>query len=67
MIPSKENTWRALQDEQPIVNSWWCYIGVHKWTKWDVPTKASSSIFFKQQCECVNCGIFKERKVGNPI
>ena len=67
MTPAKENTWRALNDKPPIVNSWWCYIGVHKWLRWSRPSKSSSSIYFRQECECVNCGMCKSRKVNNTV
>ena len=31
---NKENTFRALKDQEPIVERWQCRIGLHRWMKW---------------------------------
>jgi len=28
------NTERALKDQALLVSSFWCYVGIHSWTKW---------------------------------
>jgi hypothetical protein len=30
----KENTFRALRDQDLLVTSKWCKFGFHRWTKW---------------------------------
>ena len=32
----KENTYRQLKGEEPIVTSRWCNWGFHKWTQWQI-------------------------------
>ena len=63
MNAEKENTWRALQDQPPIVSSFWCRLGWHKWTKWTQIKKSSSSIYSRQERECVHCSIYQENKI----
>lgn len=62
MDVNEENTWRALQDKTPLVESRWCQWGFHKWTKW--VTLQEEKVFvavylgsrLHQRRECVSCG-----------
>jgi len=33
----KENTFRVLKEQVPLMKSWWCRAGVHNWTMWGEP------------------------------
>lgn len=61
MNAEKENTFRALRDEDLIVTSFWCRFGIHRWTKWREPTllvKDGYRKFMKQERRCAHCNQF---------
>jgi hypothetical protein len=71
----KQNTFRVLKDEVPLVSSIWCYLGFHNWTKWNDPVKGIHKnaftmerrhALFQYRC-CGNCGKMGQThmKLGN--
>ena len=59
----KNNTFRTLKEETPLIKSIWCYFGIHNWTVWGEPQKgiwkSSISMYkhhvvFQYRC-CGNC------------
>jgi hypothetical protein len=67
----KENTFRMLKDEVPLMKSWWCRMGIHNWTMWGEPkegvhenvflaTKRKALYQFRR---CGNCNKINRGKV----
>lgn len=59
----KNNTFRTLKEEKPLIKSVWCYLGIHNWTVWNEPQKGvhknaftsdKSHVLFQYRC-CGNC------------
>lgn len=70
MDADKENTLRALKDQDLIVTSRWCWWGIHTWTKWKIVR--ATDVFFQggnryrniiQEKTCVHCNTIARRKV----
>ena len=66
----KQNTFRVLKDETPLITSFWCYLGIHNWTKWGEPQKGiwkhpismnRHNVMFQYRC-CGNCHKFDRTK-----
>lgn len=74
----KNNTFRALKEETPLIKSIWCYFGIHNWTMWGEPEKGvwkssismyEHKVLFQYRC-CGNCHkldrrMYKLGTVGN--
>jgi hypothetical protein len=60
---NKENTFRALKDQDPIVDRWQCRIGMHRWLKWSNIEKKSSNLYAYQQRYCADCNHGESRKL----
>jgi hypothetical protein len=71
----KNNTFRTLKEETPLIKSVWCYLGIHNWTMWNEPTKGvykhwftmnRSNVLFQYSC-CGNCNKLRRSmfKLGN--
>jgi hypothetical protein len=51
------DTWRTLKGLDPI-QSFWCRIGFHKWTNWEVYESAwAAGHVTHAQCYCARCGM----------
>ena len=62
----QENTWRALQDEVPLVTSWLCRFGWHRWSQWSevyLPKNGANNI---QHSHCDCCNKMRIHKVAGP-
>lgn len=66
----KENTFRILKEETPLVKSLWCRFGIHNWTMYGEPvegvyertlwiSKHKALIQYRYCCNCnkINRGI----------
>jgi hypothetical protein len=60
----KENTVRILKEERLLVTGFWCRFGLHNWTKWSTPYRASIYLIQEKTCGC--CGLVRHRKVMAP-
>lgn len=58
MNADKENTFRALREEELFVNFWGCRWGLHRWTKYRDPEQIREGyydmIVQKRSCGCCN-------------
>lgn len=56
MNTEQENTWRALQDEPMLIDSFLCRIRWHRWTVWSDPyiPKGGSANIQTSTCACCN-------------
>lgn len=51
------DTWRTLKELEPI-QSFWCRLGVHKWTNWEVfEGEWIRGSVTHAQCHCAKCGM----------
>lgn len=67
MDVEKENTFRALKDEDLIGTSRWCSFGFHKWTMWNngnAQRNVYGDTYLIQQRICVHCNDFEQRRKG---
>jgi hypothetical protein len=62
-----ENTFRALRGDALFIDRWQCYIGWHRWTKWNDPQKKPHESYYRQHRFCVDCNKASVRKVNIPI
>lgn len=55
----KENTFRALKDDVPLVSSFWCKLSIHNWSKYSEPAvrKEGAYEILYQLRGCPNCGL----------
>lgn len=61
----KENTFRALKDQDLIATGRWCKFGFHTWTKWlngDQFRNFAGRKWLIQRRECIHCNDFQERQ-----
>ena len=66
MNAAKENTFRALRDEELLVTSFLCRFGWHTWTKYREPELVREGIYKLniQARRCSSCNIFNRRVIG---
>jgi len=59
MNAAKENTFRALREEELLVTSFWCRFGWHTWTKYREPEiiRAGAYKLTIQARRCGSCNI----------
>ena len=64
MNAAKENTFRALREEELLVTFWGCRFGIHKWTKYREPDIVREGRYEYQRPErrCGFCNV-ANRKV----
>lgn len=70
MNAEKENTFRALRDEELLVTSKWCRFGIHRWTKWRANTCESSITYrfgnlgryYVFNRKCVHCNYIDQSR-----
>lgn len=69
MDAEKENTFRVLRDQEPLVTSFWCKFGLHRWTKWKQHSMGSVKFFYRHfgrhhvfERQCVHCNYVSRRK-----
>ena len=57
MNADKENTFRALRDEDLLVTFWGCRFGFHKWTKYREPDNIREGYYdvVQQTRRCGSC------------
>jgi hypothetical protein len=63
MNTDKENTFRALKDEPPLVSSWLCRFGWHRWEQWSnvyLPKNGSHNL---QHAYCACCNKLRVHRV----
>jgi hypothetical protein len=60
---NKDNTFRALQDQELIVERWQCRWGWHRWLKWSNIEKKPSNLYAYQQRYCADCNHGETRKL----
>lgn len=70
MNADKENTFRALRDEELLVTSKWCRFGIHRWTKWR-PRTTETNLTWKIggygrryvfNRRCIHCDYIDQRR-----
>lgn len=72
----KQNTFRTLREETPLIKSIWCYLGFHNWTMWGDAEKGTwqnpfsmnrHNVLFQYRC-CGNCNKISRIKLvlGTP-
>jgi hypothetical protein len=63
MNAAKENTFRALRDEELLVTSFWCRFGWHTWTKYREPELVREGIYKLtiQERRCGSCNVANRR------
>lgn len=59
---NKENTFRALKDQELFVERWQCRVGLHRWLKWSDIEKKSSNIYGYQRRYCADCNQGQTRR-----
>lgn len=66
MNADKENTFRALRDEDLLVTFWGCRWGIHKWTKYREPEHIKESYYdvVQQQRRCGSCNKADRRVIS---
>jgi len=66
MNAAKENTFRALREEELLVTNFWCRFGWHTWTKYREPEIVREGIYKLkiQERRCGYCNV-TNRKVLN--
>jgi len=64
MSAEKENVFRTLREEELYVTYWGCRWGIHKWLKYQEPTKVRESFYdvVQQTRRCGSCNK-SERKI----
>lgn len=72
----KENTFRALKDQDLLVTSKWCRFGLHRWTKWKTHSYAPNIDWNeKAKCRtrqyifernCADCNVTERKSVELP-
>jgi hypothetical protein len=58
----KQNTFRLLKDETPLMTSIWCWLGIHNWTKWDEGRQGIKPAWFAFNDHKV---VYQYRRCGN--
>lgn len=58
----KENTFRILKDEVPLMKSFWCRLGIHNWTMWGEP---QSGVYTTAIAMNKRRALFQYRHCGN--
>ena len=63
MNADKENTFRALRDEELYVTFWGCRFGFHKWLKYRDPEHVKEGYYdlIVQDRHCGGCNIHNRR------
>lgn len=67
MNVDKENTFRALKDQDLFATrQWWCRFGIHTWLKWGPPIKNRRGAYdyVEQFRECGCCGHVERRQLS---
>lgn len=66
MNAAKENTFRALREEELLVTSFWCRFGWHKWTTYDEPKVVRRGLYKLtiQERTCASCNIANEHTLN---
>lgn len=61
MNAAKENTFRALREEELLVTSFWCRFGWHTWTKYREPEIVREGLYklTMQERRCGFCNVAK--------
>ena len=59
------NTFRTLQNQEPLITRFLCYFGKHNWTKYTQPVdeKRGMYLFRVQKRYCVGCGLHNEKTI----
>ena len=63
---NKENTFRALQDQEPIVERWQCRVGFHRWLKWSDLSMKGGDLYAYQKRACADCNKIEIAKQRAP-
>jgi len=60
MSPAKENTWRGLTGEIPLM-LWSCRFGIHSWTVWEMHENYTHGYddYVRHYKKCSHCKIIK--------
>ena len=66
MNAEKENTFRALQDDDLLVTSWLCRFGWHNWTQWSEVYLPKNGVNNIQHSHCAHCNKMRVHKVAGP-
>ena len=62
---SKDNTFRALQDKEPIPERpWQCKFKLHRWLKWSEIEKKGGNLYAYQKRYCADCNQAQTRKLN---
>lgn len=67
MNVAKENTFRALKDQELLAtHQWWCRFGIHAWHQWKEPVKTRRGAydFIEQYRVCGHCGKAERRQMS---
>lgn len=59
---NKENTFRALKDQEPFVERWQCRVGLHRWLRWSEITKKGGNLYACQTRYCADCNEGQTRR-----
>ena len=64
-----ENTYRALKDQEPLITRLLCYVGWHKWTKYDAPEIEVRGLYEHcvQYRRCAGCGMSNIKQLWKNI
>ena len=58
----KENTFRILKEEVPLMKSFWCRVGIHNWTMYGEPQQGVyENVFLMTKRKA----LFQFRNCGN--
>lgn len=60
-MSNKENTFRALKDQELFVDRWQCRWGWHRWSRWANPTERYGRLV--QARHCVDCDCVTTRRI----
>ncbi len=66
MSAAKENTFRILKDEAPLVTSWLCRFCWHRWTHWSEVYLPKGGAHNIQHAHCAHCNKMRIHKVAGP-
>lgn len=61
-----ENTVRLLADKSPLMTSWKCRLGWHRWTVWGNAIQNKHDHKFRQTRHCDSCRKTEVRRVMVP-
>ena len=63
------NTFRTLQNQQPLIRRFLCYAGKHNWTKYTDPIDENRGIYLfrVQKRYCVGCGLHSEKTIWKHV